>query len=157
MISGGLTNSSFDPIQNSSPTLLTNSSTPTPTGSSSSTGAPGGGPSSLYAKVNKKVSNSQPNGAVIRSSKRESPDEGIQDDVSTDVWFLAAKFKIGYLLQKFWTCISDQKCELSCDLNPQMWSNLVMIFGRFGPRYYAVKMCNNEENRLLNWLLTLVN
>ena len=64
-----------------SPTLMTNtSSTPTPTGSSSS----GGG---LYAKVNKKaVVGSNP--AFVNSripGKRESPDEGIQDDVSTDV------------------------------------------------------------------------
>ena len=47
----------------------------------------------LYAKVNKKVSNFR-SGAVgvgmngtnaMPMTKRESPDEGIQDDVSTDV------------------------------------------------------------------------
>ena len=75
--SGALTNSSFDQIQRSSPTLLTNSSTPTPTGSSSSAG---GG---LYAKINK--NNKTGNGSGMVRSKRESPDEGIQDDVSTDV------------------------------------------------------------------------
>ena len=60
------------------------SSTPTPPpvgGLSASSG--------LYAKVNKKISppsyvNSRKNHAPI-STKRESPDEGIQDDVSTDV------------------------------------------------------------------------
>lgn len=58
-----------------SPPTLINSSTPTPTGSSSSAC---NGNNSLYAKVNKKSSR-------INQSKRESPDEGIQDDVSTDV------------------------------------------------------------------------
>lgn len=58
-----------------SPPTLINSSTPTPTGSSSSAC---NNSSSLYAKVNKKSARSQ-------QSKRESPDEGIQDDVSTDV------------------------------------------------------------------------
>jgi len=65
-------------------------STPTPTGSSIS---PGGG-SGLYAKVNKKVNNfvQRSNGVAasvgltaLPLTKRESPDEGIQDDVSTDV------------------------------------------------------------------------
>jgi len=76
---------------------LTASSTPTPPGSSgsSSAHAPHNG---LYAKVNKKpfvnrgAAVSHPaavnnNGMLVvnSSSKRESPDEGIQDDVSTDV------------------------------------------------------------------------
>ena len=80
-LSGVLTNSSYgDPVNRSSPTLMTNSSaTPTPTGSSSSTGGVG-----LYAKINKKTGNGNGGPGLVRS-KRESPDEGIQDDVSTDV------------------------------------------------------------------------
>ena len=79
-----------------SPTLLTTSSTPTPTGSAGSGGHPHNG---LYAKVNKKpfianairASNNGglplPGGGMMPpvNGKRESPDEGIQDDVSTDV------------------------------------------------------------------------
>ena len=90
--SGALTNSSFDAIQINSPTLLTtnSSATPTPTGSSSSTGGVGGVVGNgLYAKINKTKNGIQHSsngggGGIIRS-KRESPDEGIQDDVSTDV------------------------------------------------------------------------
>lgn len=92
--SGALTNnSSFDAVQINSPTLLTtnSSATPTPTGSSSSTGGGGGlvVGNGLYAKINKTKNgiqhpSSNGGGGIVRS-KRESPDEGIQDDVSTDV------------------------------------------------------------------------